>query len=80
MFYVYVLQSLVNPEKNYIGYTTDVVRRLQVHNAGGSVYTSVDKPWKLVVSIAFDDKYKALYFEKYLKSGSGKAFATKRFL
>jgi predicted GIY-YIG superfamily endonuclease len=36
-------------------------------------------PWKLVVQIGFDDKAKAVAFEKYLKSGSGRAFAKKHF-
>jgi len=41
-------------------------------------YTSSRLPIELVTYIAFTDKYKAFNFEKYLKSGSGKAFANKR--
>ncbi|MDX2095626.1 MAG: GIY-YIG nuclease family protein, partial [Alphaproteobacteria bacterium] len=37
-------------------------------------------PWELVWYCAFPDKYKALEFEKYLKSHSGRAFANKRLL
>jgi hypothetical protein len=36
-------------------------------------------PWELVTYHAFKDKYKAYAFEKYLKTGSGAAFASKRF-
>jgi len=36
------------------------------------------KPWELVWYCAFPDKYRALEFEKYLKSHSGRAFAKKR--
>ncbi len=35
-------------------------------------------PWKLVTYIAFSDERKAETFERYLKSGSGHAFAKKR--
>ena len=36
------------------------------------------KPWKLITYLAFSNRSKALSFEKYLKSHSGKAFANKR--
>jgi putative endonuclease len=37
-------------------------------------------PVELIFYCAFKDKYKAFEFEKYLKSGSGRAFMNKRFL
>ncbi len=80
MYYVYLLKSISNPIKSYIGYTTDLDKRLDAHNSGNSIHTQQDKPWKLVTYIVFDCKKKALDFEKYLKVGSGKAFANKRFL
>ncbi len=80
MYYVYILQSKHYPDQNYIGQTSDVMQRLNVHNAGGSFHTAKYKPWKLIVSISFESKAKALEFEQYLKSGSGRAFVKKRFL
>ncbi len=80
MFYVYIIQSINFPEQNYIGYTTDVNLRIIKHNQGGSPHTSKYKPWKLLFYCAFENKIKALDFEKYLKSHSGKAFMKKRFL
>jgi predicted GIY-YIG superfamily endonuclease len=81
--YVYILQSLKYPDKYYVGSTNDVAMRLQKHNAGRSEsqsrHSSMYGPWKLVVQIGFDDKAKAVAFEKYLKSGSGRAFAKKHF-
>lgn len=77
--YVYMLQSLSNPENHYIGYTTDIKKRLAKHNEGGSPYTSKNKPWKIKVAIAFEDKEKALAFEKYLKTHFGRAFTSKHF-
>jgi putative endonuclease len=79
MFYVYLIQSIVFPEQRYIGFTADLKKRLTVHNAGGSVHTSKYKPWRLVSYHAFFDQRRAREFEHYLKSGSGKAFAKKRF-
>jgi predicted GIY-YIG superfamily endonuclease len=51
---------------------------LAAHNAGQSPHTSKFKPWHLVTYIAFSDEAKAVAFERYLKSGSGQAFANKR--
>lgn len=52
--------------------------RLQKHNAHGSSYTSDYAPWELVAYIGFQDREKAFAFEKYIKVGSGHAFAKKR--
>ena len=78
MFYVYFLKSLQDQSKKYIGYTIDVAQRIEKHNAGGSAHTKQYKPWTLVTYVAFDSQEKALAFEKYVKSGSGYAFAKKR--
>ena len=79
MYYVYLLRSIHNPIKTYIGYTQDLDKRLEEHNSGGSFYTKQNKPWKMIAYIAFDSKEKAQNFEKYIKVGSGNAFAKKRF-
>ncbi len=79
IFYVYLIRSEANPEKRYVGYTTDLKSRIAAHNAGGSAHTANYIPWKLVSYHAFADKRKAQEFEYYLKSGSGRAFANKRF-
>lgn len=77
-YYVYILKSINFPDKIYIGYTLDVSSRLQKHNEGGSVYTKDYRPWEMAWYCTFPDKSKALAFEKYLKSHSGRAFAQKR--
>jgi len=64
--------------KHYTGCTYNLSRRLQQHNDGESNYTSTRRPVSLITYITFSDKYKAYKFEKYLKSGSGHAFARKR--
>ena len=78
MHYVYLLQSESHPRQRYVGLTTDLRARLAVHNAGGSSHTSKFTPWRLVTYVAFTDEGQAQAFERYLKSGSGHAFASKR--
>jgi predicted GIY-YIG superfamily endonuclease len=79
MFYVYLLESLSERAERYVGMTTDLKQRFKEHNAGKSPHTSKFLPWRLVTYIAFSDRAKAEAFERYLKSGSGHAFAARRF-
>ena len=73
MWYVYIIRSINFPKQEYVGATADLKRRLPEHNAGKSAHTAKFKPY-----CAFPDKHKALEFERYLKSHSGRAFAKKR--
>lgn len=79
MRYVYLLQSIANPEERYIGLSFDVERRLEEHNSGLSIHTNKFKPWRLVAVFGFIEEQKAFDFERYLKHGSGHAFANKHF-
>jgi len=79
MHYTYILQSIPNPSQTYIVFTSDLKTRLSNHNSGKSLHTNRHKPWQIKFYCAFDEKEKAIAFEKYLKSGSGKAFAKKHF-
>ncbi|HEX9461255.1 MAG TPA: GIY-YIG nuclease family protein [Alphaproteobacteria bacterium] len=65
--------------QRYVGLTSNLKRRLADHNAGKGSHTTKFAPWRLVTYIAFSDERKARTFERYLKSGSGHAFARKRF-
>jgi len=78
MRYVYFLQSEGVIGQRYVGVTANLRKRLAEHNAGKSPHTSKYVPWKLVTYIAFSDPNKAESFERYVKSGSGHAFANKR--
>jgi len=80
MYYVYLLESIIDPSKRYVGFTAKGVdARLDEHNSGKSVHTNKHKPWKCIVSVAFEKKDKAEQFEIYLKHGSGHDFAKKHF-
>lgn len=72
--YVYILESESAPGQIYTGQTSDLRRRLAEHNAGKSPHTSRFVPWRIRSATAFHDKRRALAFERYLKSGSGRAF------
>ncbi|MFA4872683.1 MAG: GIY-YIG nuclease family protein [Patescibacteria group bacterium] len=80
MYYVYLLQSVSYLDQHYVGYTPDLKNRLKDHNEGKSKHTSKFKPWKLIYYSAFADERKAKEFEKYLKTGSGRAFLKRHFL
>ena len=78
MHYVYILQSERDEQRHYTGLTDDLRKRLETHNAGHVLHTAKWKPWRLKTFIAFSDRKRASEFEKYLKSASGRAFASKR--
>ena len=75
MKYVYILQSLSDTQHFYTGITDDLKVRLSAHNSGGVTHTSKFRPWRIKSYVAFTDEGRAFAFEKYLKSGSGRAFA-----
>ena len=78
-YYVYILNSISNPEMRYFGFTENLDQRLKDHNSGKSTYTSKHKPWKIVTALAFTDRAKALKYENYLKSHAGRAYSAKHF-
>jgi putative endonuclease len=77
--FVYLLRSVADPTRWYVGVTADVEARLRAHDAGQSPSTAPYRPWEAVVQIAFQSESAALRFERYLKSGSGQAFAKRHF-
>jgi len=77
--YVYILRSKRNPRRHYVGLTSDVAQRLNWHNAGQNVYTEKDRPWRVIVTFEFETADAAGRFERYLKTGSGRAFAKRHF-
>jgi putative endonuclease len=76
--YVYILQSSLDLNRFYTGFTENVEERLAEHNAGKSIHTRALLPWRIKTCIAFRDRQAALDLERYLKTSSGRAFAKKR--
>lgn len=79
MYYVYILQSKKD-KTFYTGFTEDLKKRIKYHNWREATYSKSKAPFELIWFCAFKDKKKALDFEKYLKQGSGFAFARKRLI
>lgn len=80
MYYVYIIKSINYPKQIYIGYTNNIHSRLERHNNGHIPHTTKFKPWEIATYTLFQNKEKALGFEKYLKSGSGRQFVYRHLL
>jgi len=78
LWYVYFLQ-LSNGDV-YVGSTDDLKRRFKSHQSGKVISTQSARPLVLRSYVAVEDELTARRLERYFKSGSGKAFAKKRFL
>src|SRR5205807_6058705 len=68
MFYVYLLHS-TKDNGFYIGFSTDLKRRLSEHTRGASFATKSRGPWKLIYYEAYTEREDAEGREKFLKSG-----------
>ncbi len=76
MHYIYIIQSQKD-KSYYTGSTNDLKKRLKYHNEKSVKSTATKAPYKIIWYCAFVDQKKAIEFEKYLKVGSGFAFARK---
>jgi putative endonuclease len=72
-FYVYVLESLKD-NKRYIGYTSNLKRRLEEHNQGKSFSTKFRLPFKLIYFEGCLYDLDAKRRERYLKTSQGRKF------
>ncbi|MBW1785960.1 MAG: GIY-YIG nuclease family protein [Deltaproteobacteria bacterium] len=77
-YYAYILESEKTPNRFYMGFTENLESRLKSHNQSNNPHTARLKPWRVKTAIAFTERQRALDFEAYLKSPSGRAFAKKR--
>ena len=77
--YVYILTDIATETHHCAGSTQDLQARLAKHNAGEVPHTSKFKPWKIESYFAFETKEKAVAFEDYLKTGSGREFSKRHF-
>lgn len=74
---VYVIASFTKGLRFHVGFTSDLERRLNEHNAGKTKSTKAYRPWSLFLTETFDSRELARNREKYLKSGSGKEYIKK---
>jgi putative endonuclease len=73
MFYVYVLRS-ERDSGFYIGFSSDLKRRLAEHKRGASIATKSRGHWKLIYYEAYTEREDAEGRERFLKSGAGRRF------
>ncbi len=76
-YYTYVLRSTIDNEL-YIGFTSDLEKRLSEHNLGKVISTQNRLPFKLIYYEACLDSSKAVLREKQLKTGYGRAYLKRR--
>lgn len=77
LFYVYVLESLKDGDR-YIGFTTNLRKRIEEHNKGRNFSTNPRKPFKLIYYEVCTNEDDARRREKYFKSTGGRRFLTRR--
>lgn len=75
--YVYVLESTQN-NNLYIGFTTDLRKRVTEHNQKVTRSTKAYVPWRLIYYEACLNKNDAQRREKYLKSNQGARLLKRR--
>ncbi|MBC8064115.1 MAG: GIY-YIG nuclease family protein [Chlorobia bacterium] len=62
----------------YIGFPSDLKRRLRQHRSGEAFATSFRGPWELIYYEAYLNAQDALGRERFLKSGGGRRFLDKQ--
>ncbi|MBI5045267.1 MAG: GIY-YIG nuclease family protein [Candidatus Levybacteria bacterium] len=75
MWYVYLLKCADGSQ--YTGCTDNLEDRIERHQRGYVPATKSRLPVRLISYFTTSNKYTAFNFEKYLKSGSGRAFVKK---
>jgi putative endonuclease len=70
MYYVYIIYS-EKLNKKYIGFSTNLNKRIKEYNLGKSNFTSKGIPWKLIYYELFKSEKDARGEEIFLKSGKG---------
>ncbi|MDO6440509.1 GIY-YIG nuclease family protein [Cyclobacterium sp. 1_MG-2023] len=76
-FTVYVLASQKDLSW-YIGFTSDLEKRIKEHNRGKTITTSKKMPWKVIYYEVSFNRLDAIAREKYLKSGMGRRYLKNR--
>ena len=82
MFFVYVLKNVGN-NRSYVGYTSDLKRRIIEHNnpnLNSKRYTKkIPGPWELIYKEEYSKRSEAMRREEFLKSGQGREWLKKLF-
>ena len=66
-FYVYMLKSIGNKSVTYVGHTSDLKKRIELHNSGKGAKFTRGRKWKLIYKEKIETKSKAISRESYIK-------------
>ena len=66
-YYVYMLKSLDKKNITYVGYTSDIKKRIIIHNLGKGAKFTRGRRWKLIYKEKFSSKKEAISREYYIK-------------
>ena len=67
-YYVYMIKSITpGTKKTYVGYTNDLIARLDKHNSNKGAKSTKGYKWLLIYSKKFKSKNEAMSFEYKLK-------------
>ena len=66
-YYVYMLKTLDKKNITYVGYTSDIKKRVIIHNLGKGAKFTRGRRWKLIYKEKFNSKKEAISREYYIK-------------
>jgi putative endonuclease len=66
-YYVYMLKSIEEKTVTYVGYTSDIKKRIKLHNLGKGAKFTRGRKWKLIYKEKFNSKNEAISREYYIK-------------
>ena len=66
-YYVYMLKSIEKKSVTYVGYSSDINKRIILHNKGKGAKFTRGRKWKLIYKEKFTSKNKAISREYYIK-------------
>ena len=64
---VYMLKSMGQKSVTYVGYTSDLKKRIKLHNIGKGAKFTRGRKWKLIYKEKFNSKKEAISREYYIK-------------
>ena len=67
-FYVYMLKSLGSDSMTYVGYTSNLRKRISLHNSGKGAKFTRGRKWKLIFKEKCNSKSEAISREYYIKN------------
>ena len=67
-YYVYMLKSLEEKTVTYVGYTSDIKKRIKLHNLGKGAKFTRGRKWKLIYKEKYNSKKEAISREYYIKN------------